>query len=404
MKGDADSSELQRCISLPMMVLFSLGNIIGAGIYVLIGEITAISGYLAPVSFFISSLIVAFTVFSYAELSARYPKAAGAALYVDKAFSSLFLSRLVGFIIITAGLVSAAAILQGFAGYLQVFVEMPRAAVIIAVSLLMGVVAVTGIGLSVAVVSLFTLVETGGLILVCYVSWPYLDQYAAGVIQQTQLFDFSMMTAIFAGALLAFYAYTGFEDMVSVAEEVKQPEITMPRAAILTLIISTLLYIAVSVSVVAVLGVDNPAGNSAPMADVFEQATGKNPVVISLIALFAVINGAMIQLIMVSRVLYGMASRGWLPAKLRYVHPVRRTPVITIAITVSLLIVAALSLQLVTLARITSLLILVIFVLVNAALWRIKWREEQAPEYAYPVWLPITATFLSLAFLVVQLL
>ena len=397
------ATPLKRRITLPLITFYGLGNILGAGIYVLIGKVAANAGYLAPLSFFIASITVAFTAFSYAELSARYPQSAAEAVYIHKGLNIRGLTRLIGVLITAAGVVSSAAILQGFAGYFQVFVELPAWQIIITVCLIMGAVAIAGITQSVSLVALFTLIEIGGLLIILWVSRDPLVAFGT-------TFDWTAMTAdhpvgvsaVFAGALLAFFAYTGFEDMVNVAEEVINPEHNMPLAIIMALLVSTVLYALVSVAAISVVDPSVLGGSNAPLAMVYLTATGREPVIISLISLFAIINGAMIQMIMISRVFYGMSCKGWLPSPLAYVHPRLQTPVYATLLATGLVMVAALSLPIVTLAQLTSYFLLMVFVLVNVSLWRIKYRHTETQVRCYPIWVPVLGAITSLFLIVVQ--
>jgi amino acid transporter len=176
--------------------------------------------------------------------------------------------------------------------------------------------------------------------------------------------------------VLAFYAYIGFEDMVEVAEEVRNVERNLPRAILLTLFLSTLIYIALIFSAVLAVGPNLLAQSSAPLADVYRHLTGSDPTVISFIGLFAIINGALIQVIMASRVLYGLASRGQLPRFFARVNRYTRTPLPATLTMGAAVIALALSGTLAGLAELTSVTMLCIFALVNLSLCRLLWRDK----------------------------
>lgn len=396
---------LKRTLSLPMMVLYGLGTTIGAGIYALVGEIASVAGYFAPVSFLIASLLAGFTAISFAELCSRFPRAAGAALYVKQGFASERLSTIVGLLVITAGLVSAAALVNGFVGYLHQFIGIDRAIAIVLVTLLLGSIAAWGIAESVTIASLITVIEIGGLLLVVAVSSEGLSALSTRWIELIPPADIASWGSVYLGAILSFYAFIGFEDMVDVAEEVKDVKRNLPLAILLTLGITTLMYMLLMVTAVLSLPPEELASSAAPLARLYEYHTGEKAVIISIIGMFAIINGALIQMIMASRVLYGLSSRGQLPELLGVVHHRTRTPLIATAVATGIVLVLALIGRLASLAETTSVIMLMIFSIVNLALWRIKRRDPHpAGVKIFPMWIPITGFFVSFAFVLSEVI
>ncbi|RKZ70655.1 MAG: amino acid permease [Gammaproteobacteria bacterium] len=395
---------LKRSLTLPQLVLYGLGTTIGAGIYALIGELAGISGYLAPVSFLVASLIAGLTALSFAELSGRYPRCAGAALYVKEGFSIDRLSILVGLLVIAAGLVSASALVNGFVGYLHEFIEMDRLVIIFLVVLCLGFIAAWGIKESVTIAAAITVIEIGGLLLIIVVSVNGLEMDSARWEALLPSLDTTSLGSIYAGSLLAFYAFIGFEDMVDVAEETVNAKRNLPIAIILTLGITTLLYMAIMITSVMTISPEVLATSEAPLALIYEYHTGEQAVIISIIGMFAIINGALIQMIMASRVFYGLSSRGQLPAVLQFVHPKTRTPLVaTLLATVIVLILASVG-RLATLAEATSVIILTVFSMVNLALWRIKRRDPNPKNtIVFPLWIPIAGFFVSCGFVLSSL-
>ena len=394
---------LKRSLSLSLTTFYGLGNILGAGIYVLIGAVIAHAGDFAPLSFLVASLLACLTAFSYAELSARYPLSAGEAVYVQEGIGLRSVSVLVGLLIILAGIVSAATILRGFAGYLQVFITLPEAAVMLFLVLLLGGLAAWGISQSVLVSALITVIEIAGLVLVIAVAVPDLSMAGIGRADFTPLTEIDTWFGIFAGGFLAFYAFIGFEDMVNVAEEVKQPERNLPRAILLALLVSSLLYF--MVALVAINSVPGAllARAEAPLAFLYQYVTGREPVIITIIGMIAVINGALVQIIMASRVCYGMGRKRWLPALFGKVYAVTQTPVLATAGVASLVLAMALWFPLEGLAKATSFLLLMVFSLVNLALWRLKRAASQPPGImCVPRWVPASGGMVSLAFVIIQ--
>ncbi len=398
------ATTLKRALNLPMMVLYGLGTTIGAGIYALTGEIAGVAGYGAPAAFLLAALLGAFTAGSFAELAARYPRAAGAALYVQRGFGRVGPATLVGLLVVAAGVVSTAALLNGFAGYLEPFVDLDRTFAIIALALLLGAIAAWGIVQSVVVAALITLIEVGGLLAVIGAGAANLTTLGERWSLFVPGFGSASWAAVLPGVILAFYAYIGFEDMVDVAEEVVSPQQTLPRAILLTLLISTALYMGLMVTALLAMTPAQLSSSSAPLAMLFEAQTGASPMVLGGIALIAIVNGALIQIVMASRVLYGLASRAQLPAVLARVSPRTRTPLVATALTTCIVIALALFGRLATLAATTSLIILTVFAVVNLALWRIK--AEPSASYdgvVLPRLFPLIGFVLSSGFVVFEL-
>ena len=402
---NAQQVKLRRALSLPLVTFYGLGTILGAGIYVLVGEVAGAAGMYAPFAFLVAALVAAFTAFTYAELSARHPLSGAEAVYVQEGLGRRELSTLVGLLIVFSGLVSSATLANGFVGYLGVFVELPEVLVICVVVLALGVLAFWGILESVTVAAVATIIEIAGLVLIIMVSGSSFAELPERLPELVPPLESNVWWGIAMGAFLAFYAFIGFEDMVNVSEEVKDPQRNMPRAIILALVISTVLYFLVVTVAVLALPVSTLSKSNAPLALLYEHATGARPTIIALISLFAVINGALIQMIMASRMLYGMGRAGWLFKRLGDVSERTRTPVVaTITIVVGVLLFA-LWLPLVTLARLTSFAILLVFILVNVSLIRIKKRQEApAGIRVYPVWVPYGGMLLAVVLLVFQAL
>jgi amino acid transporter len=396
---------LRRALSLPLVTFYGLGTILGAGIYVLVGEVAGAAGMHAPLAFLVAALVASFTAFTYAELSARHPLSGAEAVYVQEGLGRRELSTLVGLLIVFSGLVSSATLANGFVGYLGVFIELPEILVICVVVLVLGVLALWGILESVTVAAVATIIEIAGLILIIAVSGSSFATLPERLPELIPPWESNAWWGIAMGAFLAFYAFIGFEDMVNVSEEVKDPQRTMPRAIILALVVSTVLYFLVVTAAVLVLPVSTLSQSDAPLALLFEHATGTRPTIIALISLFAVINGALIQMIMASRMLYGMGRAGWLFRKLGEVSERTRTPVVATATIVIGVLLFALWLPLVTLAKLTSFAILLVFILVNLSLIRIK-KIQQAPPgiRVYPIWVPYGGMLLAALLLVFQTL
>lgn len=394
---------LKRTLSLPLITFYGLGTIIGAGIYVLIGAVASKAGIYAPISFLFAAVIAGFTAFSYAELSSRLPRSAGEAVYVQEAFGRPRLSATIGWCVVAVGIVSSATIANGFVGYLAIFVQLPDWLVITVLVLSLGLIASWGINESVWIATVITLIEIGGLVFVFFVAGDSLLQLPARWPELIPPADGMVWSGILLGSFLAFYAFIGFEDMVNVAEEVVDASRMLPKAIILALIISTAFYLVISLVAVLALPVAELADSAAPLAAVMAAYGEGHTLLISGISLIAVINGALIQIIMVSRVLYGMGRSGLTWKKLATIHPRTRTPLLATTLVTLLVLIMALWLPLITLAQITSFITLIIFTTINVALVALKYREPALAGIThFPVWVPLAGAVFSALFLILQ--
>lgn len=390
------STALRRSIGLPLLTLYGLGTILGAGIYVLIGEVVAAAGTRAPSAFVLAAALAGFTAFSFAELGSRVPKSAGEAAYALAAFGRRWLAALVGWAVVAVGSVSAATMVHGFVGYLDVFVLLPRAPVTITVVATMTGVAIWGIGESLVAAALITVLEIAGLVFVCSIAGDSLAGAAADWSAILPTPDSAALMGVASGAFIAFYAFIGFEDIVNVAEEVRQPERNLPRAITISLISSTTLYVIVAIVAVFAVPTEQLAGNQAPLAAIVA-SRGYPPGIIAAISLFAIINGALVQIIMASRILYGLANDGLAPRAFAKVNPATQTPVIGTLAVGSIMLGLSLFLSLGSLARVTSLIALGIFTVVNASLWRLKLISSVRPWFEVPLFVPIVGALLCAA-------
>lgn len=398
---------LKRTLTLPLLTLYGLGNILGAGIYVLIGKVSGVAGMMAPLSFFVASLLVVTTAFTYSELSSRYPVSAGEAVYLFKAFGNRHLSFIVGIMIVITGVLSAATITVGFIGYLDIFVDLSSLITITLLLTILGVLAIWGIKESVQVAAFLTLIEVTGLLIIIWFGRDYLHNIdTQAYLTVFQFEDLAIWSGVFAGSFLAFYAFIGFEDMVNVAEEVIEPEKNMPKAIILSLAIASIIYILVSLVAVNAVPLENLSAHKAPLALIYEQLSGFSPNLIAVIGMLAIINGALIQIIMASRVLYGMSKQKWLPSILSNINKKTKTPIYATLIVVLIIYILALWLPIMTLAELTSLFILIIFSLMHLALLVIKKKQPKPSENIrrYHFSLPLIGLITNTGFIAFYLL
>ncbi len=397
---------LKRSLSLTLLTFYGLGTILGAGIYVLVGKVALHAGPYVPVAFLIAALLTVFTALSYAELAARYPKSGGAAVYMQAGFHRQRLSVFVGFLLILTGMVSAATLVNGFVGYLHVFTDMPAWLVSALLVRGMGALAAWGIAESVAAAALITLIELGGLIFILVVTGEHLAELPARLPELVPPADWHVWNGIFLGAFLAFYAFIGFEDLANVVEEAKVPQRDIPRAMVLTLVISSALYLAVAAVAVLAVPVHELAASPAPLALVFRAVANISPLTISAIAIVATLNTILAQLTMAARVIYGMARQGDLPRFAGRVHPTTATPLIATALIVAATLTLALLVPFERLAEATSLATLVVFALVNLSLLRLRHRQVHTPgpHVRVPLWVPAAGLAVCLAMMTAAVL
>jgi amino acid transporter len=397
---------LRRALSLPLMVLYGLGTTIGAGIYVLIGSVGGAAGMYMPVSFLFASLMAGFTAFSFAELTARHPRSAGEAVFAYEGFGRRWLALTVGLSTTSAVIVSGGAIVRGFTGYLQSVVAAPEWLVIIALILVLGLVAAWGIMQSVVVAALLTVVEIGGLLLVIAVGGSALGELPARYLELLPPFDGAAWSGILTGAILAFYAFIGFESMVNVAEEVKDVRRNLPRAIVLTLGITTLLYVSLALIAVLMAPPAELAAQRAPLAYLFERGIGHDTPVLRVIGTLSALNGAFIEIIVAARIIYGLSAQGWLPARLSLVHPRTQTPLVATTLVVIVMLLLALFVPIAALAETTALITLATFAVANLALIAIKRRQPAGAGggIVVPVWVPAAGFVISVSFFGLELI
>jgi APA family basic amino acid/polyamine antiporter len=348
-----------------MLVLYGVGVTVGAGIFVLIGTVVGLAGPRAPLAFVAAAFVATATAFSYAALSRGFPHAAGASLYVHRAFGPMA-GLAVGLGVVLTGVVSSATVTLGFTGYLVQLVDLPRGPVVLVTLVFVGALVARGVRESVGMAALMTLIEIGVLAALIAAGAPLLasgDVWAAAF-GTAGPFDAS---AIIAAAVLAFFAFIGFEDIVNMAEETVDPDRVVAQAILGTLAVTTLLYVAVALIAAGLPDSADVARSEAPLAALWTRLTGTSGAWLSALALVSVLNGVIVQTIMASRLVYGMARERMLPAVLGHVGA-RRTPVLATWLVVGLIAVLALAFPIAVLARVTTTITLVVFTCVNVAL------------------------------------
>ncbi|WP_439149172.1 APC family permease [Sulfitobacter sp.] len=394
---------LRRAISLPLLVFYGLGVTIGAGIYVLVGATVAQAGVYAPVSFLVAAFVMLFSASSFGELSGRFPQSAGEAAYVEAAFRIPSLTVLTGALLLAAGTISAAAIAVGCAGYVALLVPLPLWMIIALTVLFSGFIAAWGIVESVRFSAVLTVVEVLGLVVVVIAGiWYQPDIIIALPTVFPQPSDTPALTSIGVASLLAFFAFIGFDGMVNVVEETENPARNMPMGIFITLVITTLLYFSVAAVAVLLLPLDDLGQSAAPISLLYKSLTGMSPTAITLIAIAATLNGVVIQAILSARIIYGMANVGRLPKGLAQLDARTRTPLLATGLVTVGTLAFALLFPINILAERTSQVVLVVFILINLALLRIKWRGDPAPDgiLIVPAIIPVIGLVTCVAMLV----
>ncbi|WP_257453876.1 APC family permease [Archangium lipolyticum] len=410
---DTPSSQpaLARTMGLTTLVVYGVGDMLGAGIYGLIGKAAGLMGNAVWLAFSLAMLVALLTGLSYANIGSRYPRAAGAPYVVHRAFRAPFISYVIGLGVAASGLTSMATGSRVIAGYVQSLgVRLPTGVLVVAFLVLLSLVVFRGIRESTWMNILCTTVELTGLLIIIVVgvrywgSVNYLETPATAG-------EGSVAAGISAGlllqgAVLTFFSFIGFEDILNVAEEVKRPRTTLPLGLLLALLIATCLYILVAISAVSVLPYRELSQSKAALVDVVRKAAPAfPPILFTGISIFAVANTALLNYVMGSRLLYGMARQGLLPAWLGRVHPVRRTPHAAILVLLGIVLTLALAGDIRQLADATSLLLLGAFVLVNGALLVLKLRPgEPRGAFEVPVFVPAAGVLVCLVMIVGRVL
>lgn len=388
---------LKRRVGLGLLTAYGVGVMVGAGIYVLVGLVAGEAGSWAPVSFLLAGLIAAPTALSYSEFATRIPEAAGEAAYAEAGFQSRRLAVLVGLAIVAVGIISAAAVLRGGVGYLISIIPINTQIAIFALGLLLTLVAIWGVMESLSLAAVFTAIELIGLALVVWVG------FSGPETPPSEVSNVFVWGGVGAGAVLAFFAFIGFEDIVNMAEEARDPTRTLPRAILYSLVITTLIYVLVAAAAVRVVPLDLLRGSEQPLALVWTTVRGGDAAFLAAIAVFAALNGVLAQIVMASRVLYGLGRRAtWLSA-FESVSASRQTPIrATVCVGVGV-IALSLSVSIQPLAEATSSILLAVFVLVNAALILEKNSNPHA-EFRVPMLVPVSGLVLAMGALVMNLL
>ena len=402
--------DLKRGIGPWLLLFFVLGDIVGAGIYALVGEVGALVGGAIWAAFLAAFFLALFTASSYAELVTKYPRAGGSATYVNNAFRSPFVSFMVAFAVMASGITSACTLTLAFSGdYLAQFISVPIIGAALVFMVLIGCINFYGISESVRINVILTCVEITGLVLIVVIGAAALS---TGAGDPGRAFEFkegtSVLTALLAGTVLAFYALIGFDDSVNVAEETQHPSRNYPRAIFGALLLAGVVYLLVTFTASMVVPTGTLADSSGPLLEVVKAGPIAIPTqLFAAIALLAVSNGALINMIMASRIIYGMGDQGVMPTAFSRVHPGRRTPWVSILFTtvIALLVLIAIGRNdeaLATLGSTTVVLLLIAFVMVNIAVLVLRRDEVGHEHFRTPTLFPILGAVVAAGLLIYQ--
>ena len=403
-----EHTELKRVMGPGLLLLFIVGDILGTGIYALTGQVAAQVGGVVWLPFLIAFAVALLTAFSYLELVTKYPRAAGAALYTHKAFGIHFFTFLVAFAVMSSGITSASTASRAFAanfsaafgfdfgGYGVTLVALCFIALVAAINL-------RGVSESVKMNVLLTSVELTGLLIIIAIGlWAIAD--GQGDVSRAWTFqpagDKGMFWSVIGATTLAFFAMVGFEDSVNMAEECKEPSRMFPKVLLFGLFLTGLIYVLVSISAITLVPAAELGEGDTPLLKVVQAGAPAFPIgIFGVITMFAVANSALINMMMASRLIYGMAREGVLPAALGKVHAERRTPYIAIIFT------SALAFALITFAGsvpalggTTALLLLCVFTVVNVAVLVLRKDQVEHRHFRTPTILPVLGA-ISCAFL-----
>lgn len=406
-----DEHTLHRSISAWQVALYGLGSMLGAGIYGLIGDAAKTLGNAIWLAFLAAMIVALLTGLSYACVGSRYPKAGGAAYVTQRALGKPWLSYVVGLCVMMSGLTSMATGAQRIAEIFlkELDLEFPVKLAAIFIVLIVGLVIYRGIRESMWANIVCTVVEASGLIFIIAVGmrfWGGVD-YLETPPQADGEGDSFLIMLILQGAVLMFFSFIGFEDVLNVSEEVKNPRRDVPLGIVGAMVTATLIYMAIAITAVSVVPWRDLATNPAPLMAVAKTAApwfGGIDKVYFVITLLAIGNTALLNYVMGSRLLYGMSRQGLLPAILGRVHPTRRTPHVAIVVLFAIVTALILSGSVKQLAESTVLLLLMVFCVVNISLVVLKRRPGEAKGgFEVPLMVPVLGAIVCLVLIAVRI-
>lgn len=375
-----DNNSLKKTLGLFQATVLGIGLILGAGIYTIIGDVAAVAGNTMWLSFIIASIIAILIGLTYAELVSMFPRSSAEYLFSTKAFSSNFLASVIGFLVVFAIIASSATVAVGFSGYLATFIpNIPSFVFALAIIIILSAINFLGISESTRINLTFTFIEIFGLLFVIVLA------FYSGFVFQTNFLEFpavqdkSNILMIFSAVGLVFFAYIGFENIVTLSDETKKPRKVIPKALILSIAITTIVYILISISAIGLVGWQGLSESDAPLATAAEKASGNfGNFLLSIIGLFATANTVLMLLIASSRLIYGISEHGLtIPRVFSNIHKKRKTPWIAILLIMiaSLLLVIILQANISKIASISVFCILIVYLMMNISLIVLRYKK-----------------------------
>lgn len=394
-KTNVAAPQLKKSIGLIQATIYGVGIILGAGIYALIGEAVGIAGNSVWVAFIVAALIASCSAIAYAELSASFPKSAAEFVYVNESTGSLLLAFIIGYTTIITGVISVSAVALGFSTYFKLYLDLNPIAIAMVVIGLAAALNFKGIEESARVNTVFTLIETAGLVFIIVVGFRFIgDVDVLHNLQGHTPADGAFWSPVFAATALIFFAYLGFEDVANIAEETKNASRTVPLALMLSLLITTIIYVLIAIVAVSVVPAADLAASAhlnhpgeGPLALVASTALN-DPIgglIFTAVALFATANTVLVLMIVSSRMMFGMAREGTLPSKLATINTRTQTPTYAIIIVALLSMIFTLPGSLGDVANLTNVGVFLVFFAVNVALILHRYKNRNSNiRYAGP--------------------
>jgi basic amino acid/polyamine antiporter, APA family len=403
-QAEENQPTLKRVMGSKLLFFFVIGDILGTGIYALTGSVAGKIGGALWLPFLVAFGVAFLTAFAYLELVGKYPRAAGAALYTNRAFRKPFLTFIVAFTVMCSGITSASAAARAFGStYLPAAFDIEVSGTVIAIVavafvLLLAVINFVGVSHSVKANVVLTCIELAGLAIIIGVG---VYAVAGGKGEPSRLTEINTadthwLLAITAATSLAFFAMVGFEDSVNMAEETRDPNRVFPKALLTGMAVAALIYVLVALtSSLLIAANDLAAAQSGALLQVIGVGAPDFPIwIFEWIGMFAVVNSALINMLMASRLLYGMANERILPKAFGTVHPFRRTPWVSILVTsgiAAVLVATAGSDGVSKLGGTTALLLLCVFAVVNVSVLVLRREKVPHEHFRAPTWAPIVA-------------
>lgn len=397
--------KLARRLGLGALIIYGIGDILGAGIYTAVGKVIQEAQTGAWLTYILAALLALITGFSYAELTSRFPVSGGAAAFVRRAIPGKFVATLAGIIVLATGLVSASVVINGFVRYLGPLTSFPLPLAQILLLSFVSFLSFWGIQESSRANIILTFIEVFGLLAVIVAGFWIMEPNAWNQFTQQAQADFHP-SGIFGAITIAFYAYIGFEDLANLAEECKNPERDLPRAILIAIGVTTLIYLLVTTVLLV----------NIPMQEILHHSGQENKKEIlllifekgqidwflqyfSIIAMIAITNTGLINLIMASRLMYGMAQEGLMPKALACIHSKRKTPFVAVLVAFFAVLILVFTGALTTLIKTTNLLIILVFCMVHISLIIVRIKKEKHTGIQFPFFIPIIGLGLCLIIL-----